>query len=123
MNRISKVPSQLGDVGEIPKGTWVGWNAYGLQTDEQVWGPTARDFIPERWGNTSEAIIARMRKEAMHSKFISFNSHTRKCPGQGFALLEMRIVLFELVRRLKWRVAPDYKIKWTTVGAPLATLT
>lgn len=29
MNRISQKRSHLGDVGELPQGTYVGWNAYG----------------------------------------------------------------------------------------------
>lgn len=115
MNRISQKPSRLGNVGELPQGIYVAWNAYGVQTDTQVWGPTARDFIPERWGSSSEEILARMRKETAKGTFIAFNSHSRKCPGQDFALLQMKIVLFELVRRTKWHVAPDYKIKWSPV--------
>lgn len=88
MNRISQKPSRLGNVGELPQGTSVGWNAYGVQTDTQVWGPTARDFIPERWGSSSGEILARMRKETAKDAFIAFNSHSRKCPGQDFALLQ-----------------------------------
>lgn len=116
MNRKSQKPSCLGNVGELPQGTIVGWNAYGVQTDEQVWGPTARDFVPERWGSSTDEILARMRNETAKGSFITFNSHTRKCPGQDFALLEMKIVLFELVRRVKWHVAPDYRVNWSPVS-------
>lgn len=116
MNRISQKTSHLGNIGELPQGTYVGWNAYGVQTDTQIWGPTARDFIPERWGSSSNEILARMRKETAKGSFIVFNSHSRKCPGQDFALLQMKMVLFELVRRTKWHVAPDYKVKWSPVS-------
>lgn len=72
-------------------------------------------FIPERWGSSSSEILARMRKETTKGTFIAFNSHSRKCSGQDFAILQMKIVLFEVVRRTKWHVAPDYKIKWSPV--------
>lgn len=116
MNQISTKLSRLGNVGELPQGIFVGWNAYGVQTDTQVWGPTACDFIPEQWGSSCGKILARMRKETAKGAFIAFNSHSQKCPGQDFALLQLKIVLFELVRRFKWHVAPDYKIKWSPIS-------
>lgn len=69
MNRISQKHSHLDNVGELPQGIFVGWNSYGVQTDMQVWGPTARDFIPERWGSSSDEILARMRKETAKGTF------------------------------------------------------
>ena len=121
INRVSLVPSSLCEL-QVPKGTWVGWNAPGVQSNPHVWGPTARDFIPERWGSTSEEVMAKFRKETVKGNFIAFNSHSRKCLGQGYALLEMKMCLFELVRRVKWRVDPTYKLKITSGGilAPLA---
>lgn len=121
INRVSLVPSKLGGQIQLPAGTWVGWNAPGVQSDPCAWGPTARDFIPERWGSSADEIMAKFRKETVKGNFIAFNSHSRKCLGQGYALLEMKMCLFELVRRTKWRVDPSYKLKLTSGGilAPL----
>jgi xanthocillin biosynthesis cytochrome P450 monooxygenase len=116
INRVSLVPSRLGGEIELPKGTWVGWNAPGVQSDVNVWGPTSRQFIPERWGSKPEEIMIKCRKETVKGNFIAFNSHSRKCLGQGYALLEMKMVLFELVRRARWAVDPEYKLKLTSVG-------
>ena len=123
INRETLAAVPFGDIGELPKGTWVGWHAYGMQTDMKLWGPTARDFIPERWGANSHEINARMRRETARGAYIPFNSHTRKCMGQGFALLEVKIVLFELVRRVQWHVPPGCKVRWKTVCIrPIAVL-
>lgn len=121
INRVSLVPSKMGGQIQLPAGTWVGWNAPGVQSDPSAWGPTARDFIPERWGATTEEIMAKFRKETVKGNFIAFNSHSRKCLGQGYALLEMKMCLFEMVRRIKWQVDPNYKLKLTSGGilAPL----
>ncbi|KAI9776222.1 MAG: hypothetical protein M1839_000543 [Geoglossum umbratile] len=121
INRVSLVPSSLGGTIDLPKGTWVGWNAPGVQSDINVWGPTARQFIPERWGSKPEEIMAKFRRETVKGNFIAFNSHSRKCLGQGYALLEMKMALFELVRRARWTVDPEYTIKFTSGGilAPL----
>ena len=116
INRVTLEPAVLGGKVEIPKGTWVGWNAPGVQSDPAVWGPTARDFLPERWGDKPEEIMAKVRRETVRGKFIAFNAHSRKCLGQGYALLEMKMVLFELVRKVKWTIDPTYKMKLTSVS-------
>lgn len=115
-NRATTAPAMLDGCIAIPANTWVGWNAYGLHTDEKIWGPTAKEFIPERWGTTVEEIQMKFRRECVRGTYIPFNAHTRKCLGQAFALLEMRIVLFELVRRVRWRVHHSYCFKLTAVG-------
>ena len=116
INRISTQSSRLGGEIEIPEGTFVGWSALGVQSDPRVWGPTARDFIPERWGDDAKEIMAKVRRETVRGTFIAFNSHSRKCLGQGYAFLELKMVLFELVRRVKWSVDPGYKLKLTPVS-------
>ncbi|KAI9765803.1 MAG: hypothetical protein M1840_007085 [Geoglossum simile] len=116
INRVSVVPSRLAGEIELPKGIWIGWNSHGVHSDTNVWGPTARQFIPERWGSKPEEIMTKFRKETVKGNFITFNSHSRKCLGQGYALLEMKMVLFELVRRARWTVDPEYKLKLTSGG-------
>ncbi|ERF73021.1 hypothetical protein EPUS_07115 [Endocarpon pusillum Z07020] len=121
INRVSLEPYVLGGEINIPKGTWVGWNAPGVQSSEAAWGKTARQFIPERWGDKPEEIMAKARRETVKGRYIAFNAYNRKCLGQGYALLEMKMVLFELVRRVKWTVDPQYRLKLTSGGilAPL----
>ncbi|MCJ1405449.1 hypothetical protein MMC11_008677 [Xylographa trunciseda] len=121
INRVTLEPANLGGNINIPKGTWVGWNAPGVHSDPAAWGPTAREFIPERWGDKPEEIMAKYRRETVRGRFIAFNSHSRKCLGQGYALLELKMCLFELVRRVKWTIEPGYKLKLTSGGilAPL----
>ena len=116
INRVTLRPARLGGEIDIPNGTWVGWNAPGVQSDPSAWGPTAREFIPERWGDKPEEIMAKFRRETVKGRFIAFNSHSRKCLGQGYALLELKMVLFELVRRVTWTIDPGYKLKLTSVS-------
>lgn len=117
INRVTLENALLAGKIEIPKGTWVGWNAPGVQSDAAVWGPTAREFIPERWGNKAEEIMAKARRETVRGNYIAFNAYTRKCLGQGYAILEMKMVLFELVRLLRWRIDPKYQFKLTSVSS------
>ena len=121
VNRRLSAPAAWPGVGVVPRGTFVGWNMYLAHTDPKTWGPTARDFDPGRWGNTAEGVQARMRRETARGAFLPFASHQRTCPGQTFAMVEAKVVLFEAVRRMRWVVAPDYRLNWTVLGL-LATM-
>ena len=60
--------------------------------------------------------MAQGRREPVRGRYIAFNAYSRKCLGQGYAILEMRMALFELVRRVRWRVDPGYEFKLTSVS-------
>ena len=117
INRVTTQKSVLGGDIVIPNRTWVGWNAFGVHTDTQAWGPTAREFIPERWGSDVRSIQNAVRSKTTQCHFIAFNAHSRKCLGQGFAVLQMKILLFEMIRRIEWTVDPTYELKLTSVRA------
>ncbi|KAJ5392561.1 Cytochrome monooxygenase xanG [Penicillium cosmopolitanum] len=121
INRVTTSSAVLGGEVPIPNHTWVGWNAYGVHTDPNVWGSDARTFRPERWGGDVKGIHGAVRSKTVQCHFIAFNSHSRKCLGQGFAVLQMKVCLFEMARRLVWVVDPDYELKLTSGGimAPL----
>ncbi|KAL8721634.1 MAG: hypothetical protein Q9225_001723 [Loekoesia sp. 1 TL-2023] len=110
-NRICTSDSLLGDDIPIAAGTYLAWNAYGVQTSPANWGPRARDFVPERWGTSVEEMQLKFRRDTIRGTFIPFNAHTRKCLGQAFVLLQMKIAVFELVRSMRWKVDPGYKFK------------
>jgi unspecific monooxygenase len=116
INRVTTTQSVLGGEITIPNHTWVGWNAFGVHTDPNIWGPDCREFIPERWGNDVKSIQGAVRSKTTQCHFIAFNAHSRKCLGQGFAVLQMKILLFEMVRRIEWVVDPGYELKLTSVS-------
>ncbi|KAF4208142.1 hypothetical protein CNMCM8927_001161 [Aspergillus lentulus] len=121
INRVTVRPAMLGNEIPIPAGTFVGWNAYGVHVNPAIWGPDANEFKPERWGRTVGEMHARFRRETVRGTYIPFNAHSRKCLGQGFVLLQMKILLFEVLRRIEWTVDPGYRLKMTPGGilAPL----
>ncbi|KAB8542084.1 hypothetical protein FH972_025547 [Carpinus fangiana] len=120
INRVTITDTILGGNIRIPKRTWVGWNAYGAHVDPNSW-PSPYTFKPERWGETVEQMQSKFRRDCVAGRYIPFNAHSRKCLGQGFALLEMKVVLFELVKSVTWTVDKTYKLKLTPGGilAPL----
>ncbi|PYI27887.1 putative sporulation-specific N-formyltyrosine oxidase Dit2 [Aspergillus indologenus CBS 114.80] len=113
-NRMASRHASLGDRIPIQPQTSVAWTAYGLQTNPQIWGPTAAEFQPERWGSTVPEIQAAVRRETVRGHYIPFSAYSRKCPAQEFALLQVRVTLFELVRRIRWTVDPQAEIKMSS---------
>ncbi|EPS31026.1 hypothetical protein PDE_05980 [Penicillium oxalicum 114-2] len=121
INRVTTSSAVLGGKICIPNRTWVGWNAFGVHTDPSIWGLDAREFNPDRWGKDVKIIQNALRIKTTQCHFIAFNAHSRRCLGQGFAVLQMKILLFEMLRRIEWTVDPSYKFKLTSGGimAPL----
>ena len=108
LNRKTLEPVYLGNDITIPQGTWVGWTAYGIQTDPNTWGPTAHEYRPERWGDDVHAIRRAISQQQIRGSYIPFNAWTRSCIGSEFALLQLRVTLYEIVRQLNITSAPDY---------------
>ncbi|OAX82776.1 hypothetical protein ACJ72_02864 [Emergomyces africanus] len=111
INRKASETAILGGDIVISPNTILGWTALGVHTNRTVWGDDAIKFIPERWGCSVKAIRAKFRRENSRGAYIPFNAHARKCLGQGFALLQIKIVLFELVRCVEWVLDPASKMK------------
>ncbi|KAG0155617.1 hypothetical protein PDIDSM_2790 [Penicillium digitatum] len=121
VNRVALQPALLGGELPIPKGTFVGWNAWAVHSNPDVWGEDAREFRAERWGDTVSEMQGRFRRETVRGTYVPFNAHKRRCLGQGFALLQVKILLFVLLGRVSWVVDPEYRLKMTPGGilAPL----
>ncbi|KAI1966578.1 cytochrome P450-dit2 [Ophidiomyces ophidiicola] len=120
INRCVAQPVSLGNEHFIPPGTYVGYNCYATNRDPQTWGKSADEFRPERWGATNKEISTRYRHSRARAEFISFHGGSRACLGENFALLEMRISLFMLVKRFSWRLDPSWRDRKTPVsGCPV----
>ncbi|KAL2363896.1 hypothetical protein RJZ56_003182 [Blastomyces dermatitidis] len=111
INRKACQTAVIGDDIVISPNTLLGWTALGVHTSKAVWGDDAKQFVPERWGTTVDTIRAKFRRENARGAYIPFNAHARKCLGQGFALLQMKIMLFELVKSVEWILDPRSKMK------------
>lgn len=92
---MSKVVPPGGDTYremDIPAGTVIGYSAFGLSRNKEVWGEDADLFRPERWlEGTKEEMKA---KEAAVD--LVFGHGRWLCLGKNVAFVELNKVIFEV---------------------------
>jgi hypothetical protein len=72
----------------IPKVQEIGYSVYVMQRREDIWGPDAAIFNPDRWAD-----------KKVGWEYLPFNGGPRICIGQQFALTEVGYVLTRLVQK------------------------
>ncbi|KAH8651554.1 cytochrome P450 oxidoreductase [Tricladium varicosporioides] len=88
----------------VPGGTYVGFNAWGTQLNS-VFGEDPEAFRPERW-----LIDDKERLQQMYqTQELIFGHGSTKCLGMPMALMELRKMIFELLRNFDITIANSYK--------------
>ncbi|KAK9099609.1 hypothetical protein Syun_026654 [Stephania yunnanensis] len=94
--------TKLGDL-EIPKGVYLWTSVSGLHQNQDIWGPDAAKFKPERFANgISEAC-------KLPQGYIPFGMGARVCLGQNFAMFELKLILSLIVSSFSFSLSPNYK--------------
>ncbi|KAF9236872.1 cytochrome P450 [Melanogaster broomeanus] len=73
-----------------------------MNRSEELWGPDAHEFNPERWQNLPESVS---HIPGVWSHMLSFLCGPRACIGYWFAVVEMKATLFALVRAFEFKLA------------------
>ncbi|KAF8638899.1 hypothetical protein AX17_001950 [Amanita inopinata Kibby_2008] len=75
----------------------------------EIWGEDAQEFKPERWDSIPDAANS---IPGAWGNILSFLGGPRACIGYKFALIEMKAILFTLVRAFEFQLAvPPGEIK------------
>jgi len=91
----------------IPEHTQVSIHKWTIQRDERNFS-RGSEFIPERWISADER--ERLKLPNHNSKaFMPFGVGQYACVGKPLALLEMRLFLVILLKRLDIKLAPSFK--------------
>lgn len=100
----------LSNSGKIlEKGQWIAVSIFGLHHDKKIWGPSVEDFIPERWLSTDS------EQKRLKDGYFGFGGGPRHCPGERFALLEVKITLIRIFQNFNLHLGPH---QVATVTAP-----
>ncbi|KAJ7116228.1 cytochrome P450 [Mycena crocata] len=85
-----------------------------VNTDTEIWGEDAREFKPERWQKIPEGASA---IPGVWSNLFTFFAGPHNCIGFRFALVEMKAILFTLLRAFEFANAiPKGRIGIITTG-------
>lgn len=104
----------------IPAGTIVYVLANAINRLESYWGPTANEFIPDRWDNLPDTYTPQA--------YMTFLAGPRGCIGRKFAETEMKVLLCSLLslfmfeRDLSVADPEDWKM-WRLVLRPKEGIT
>jgi cytochrome P450 len=88
----------------IPAGAIVLFSQLALHRDARFFSEPER-FQPERWAAAPH-----------HDAFLPFGAGPRRCPGVGFAMLELTLVVATIARRWRFYAAPGQAVR--LVGGP-----
>jgi cytochrome P450/NADPH-cytochrome P450 reductase len=92
----------------VRKGDIILVGTLAAQRDPRYWGPNADEFDPEQFA--MEKVTNRPR----HA-FIPFSIGKRQCMAQEVTFMMLRVVLFEIYKRYRLRLAPGATVTKNTV--------
>jgi len=95
IDRKGKVHSTM----RIRKGQMVIIPIVAVNRDKSIWGDDADEFRPERWESVPEASSA---VPGVWGNMLTFLGGPRACIGFRFSLIEMKTLLFTLVRAFEF---------------------
>ncbi|KAF8491342.1 cytochrome P450 [Russula emetica] len=90
-----------------------------LNRSTEVWGEDANEFRPERWDDVPDAAN---RLPSIYGHLMTFIAGAHACIGYRFAVVEIKALLFTLVRTFEFELAlePEDIIRKTgIVGRPI----
>ncbi|KAF7335388.1 hypothetical protein MVEN_02191300 [Mycena venus] len=86
----------------LTKGQTVVVPILALNRDPAIWGPDAQQFIPDRWERSPSVSTS---IPGLWSQMLTFLGGPRACIGYRFSLVELKALLFTLVRGLEFELA------------------
>ncbi|KAJ7835644.1 cytochrome P450 [Mycena olivaceomarginata] len=79
----------------IPKGQIIYIPILAVNTDKDIWGSDAREWKPERWETIPDEVSA---IPTVWGNLLTFFAGPHNCVGSRFAVLELKAMLFTIIR-------------------------
>ncbi|EIM81184.1 cytochrome P450 [Stereum hirsutum FP-91666 SS1] len=80
-----------------------------IHFSKKIWGPDAHEFKPERWSNLPPEVQS---IPGVWGNSLAFSAGPRACIGFRFSVMEMKAILFTLLRSFRFGLAvPLHEIK------------
>ncbi|KAJ7622096.1 cytochrome P450 [Roridomyces roridus] len=79
----------------VPKGQTIFIPIHAINTDPELWGPDAKEWKPSRWSSLPSTVTA---IPTIWANLLTFFAGPNNCIGFRFAVLELKVVLFTVIR-------------------------
>ncbi|KAJ7221601.1 cytochrome P450 [Mycena pura] len=99
---LTDVNGNVHETIKVTKGQTIMIPILAMNRDKAIWGPDSMEFIPERW--ESETPISNSLP-GVWGHMLTFLGGPRACIGYRFSLVEMKALLFTLVRAFEFDLA------------------
>ncbi|KAH9847038.1 cytochrome P450 [Lenzites betulinus] len=103
---------------KVSKGSSIMIPILALNRSKKYWGEDALEFKPERWAHPADAVAS---IPGVWSNILTFIGGPRACIGYRFSLVEMKALIFVLVRAFEFALAvppEDIQSKTNVVQRP-----
>ncbi|KAJ7888861.1 cytochrome P450 [Mycena olivaceomarginata] len=84
----------------IPKGQMIHIPILAINTDKEIWGEDSTEFKPERWEKLPDAVS---EIPGVWANLLTFFAGPHNCIGFRFSLVEMKALLFTLIRAFEFQ--------------------
>lgn len=102
VSREALEDTQVGNI-TVPKGVCLWTLIPTLHRDQNIWGPDANEFKPERFTNG----VSKACK--FPQAYIPFGLGPRLCLGRNFAMVQLKIVLCLVISKFTLSLSPTYR--------------
>ncbi|KZO98275.1 cytochrome P450 [Calocera viscosa TUFC12733] len=92
----------------VQAGDFVGIQIKAINTSKELWGIDGDKFIPERW---SEDLGAANDIPGIWAHMLTFIGGPRACIGYKFSIVELKALLFALIRAFEFACVPGKQIR------------
>lgn len=97
----------------VPRGTMVILCPWAINRAQELWGPDADEFNPERWMQPGQANSGGSKN---NYAFLTFLHGPRSCIGQKFSLAELMALTCALVGRYRFDLPENFEVRDITDG-------
>ncbi|KAJ7622150.1 cytochrome P450 [Roridomyces roridus] len=104
----------------IPQGQIIHIPILAINTDKEIWGDDAEEFRPDRWEKIPEAANS---VPGVWAHLLTFFAGPHNCIGFRFSLVEIKALLFALIRAFEFEPAlPEGDVIPSAVGISRPTI-
>ncbi|KZO98274.1 cytochrome P450 [Calocera viscosa TUFC12733] len=103
---------------QVQAGDFFGIEIRAMNRSKELWGEDADDFRPERW---NEELAGARAIPGPYAHILTFLGGPRACIGYKFSIMELKSLLFTLIRSFEFAPVPGKKIgtQWVIVDRPI----